>query len=216
MLELGLKSLLSYFLGSLSGSLITGKFYGGVDVREVGSGNAGATNALRHFGWKFAFWVVLIDVGKGILPTALLPGLELPGIGTDPAVSRAWLAVACGMAVVAGHVWPLWFGFKGGKGGATLVGVLAVLAPWLLLPVLSVWILVLILSGYVGLATVCAALSGPVALVLTGTAGENTPLFTFALLMSLFVIYTHRSNLRRLLAGTEDRIDKVRVFHGRR
>lgn len=215
MLELGLKTLLSYFLGSLSGSLITGKFYGGVDVRTVGSGNAGATNALRHFGWKFAFWVVLIDVGKGVLPTAWLPGLELPGVGLDPAVSREWLAVACGMSAVAGHVWPIWFDFKGGKGAATLVGVVAVLGPWLLLPVLSVWVLVLILSGYVGLATVCAALSGPVALILAG-GNEDRPLFAFALLMALFIVYTHRSNLSRLFAGTEDRIDKVRVFHGRR
>ncbi|MBA3562796.1 MAG: glycerol-3-phosphate 1-O-acyltransferase PlsY [Gammaproteobacteria bacterium] len=216
MLELGLKILLSYFLGSLSGSLITGRFYGGIDVRQVGSGNAGATNALRNFGWKFAFWVALIDVGKGWLPTAWLPGLELAGIGIDPEVSRSWLAVACGMAAVAGHVWPLWFGFKGGKGAATLVGVLIALAPWLSLPVLSIWVLVLILSGYVGLATVCAALSAPAAVLLAGATTANTPLLTFAVLMSLFVVYTHRSNLRRLRAGTEERIDRVRVFHSRR
>jgi len=216
MLELGLKILLSYLLGSLSGSLITGRFYGGIDVRKVGSGNAGATNALRNFGWKFAFWVVLIDVAKGWLPAWLLPGLALPGIGLDAGLSRAWLAAACGAAAVVGHVWPLWFGFKGGKGAATLVGVLLALAPWLLVPVLSVWILTLILSGYVGLATVSAALSAPAALVLTGTAARSPALFAFALVMSLFVVYTHRSNLRRMHAGTEERIDRVRVFHGRR
>ncbi|CAN5169977.1 glycerol-3-phosphate 1-O-acyltransferase PlsY [soil metagenome] len=215
MLELGLKILLSYLLGALSGSLITGRFYGGLDVRKVGSGNAGATNAWRHFGWKFAVWVVLIDVAKGWLPVAWFPGLELVGVDLDPEVSRAWLAVACGMAAVVGHVWPLWFGFQGGKGGATLVGVLIGLAPWLLLPVLSVWLLVLVVSGYVGLATVCAALAGPAAVLLAG-ASDDTALFTFAVVMALFVVYTHRSNLRRLLAGTESRIDGVRVFHGRR
>ena len=216
MLEVGLKILLSYMLGSLSGSLVAGRFHGGIDVREVGSGNAGATNALRNFGWKFAFWVVLIDVGKGWLPAWLLPGLALPGIGLDPQVSREWLAVGCGAAAVVGHVWPLWFGFKGGKGAATLVGVLLALAPWLLVPVLSVWVLALILSGYVGLATVVAALSAPAAWVLAGAARANPELFAFTLVMSLFVVYTHRSNLRRMHAGTEERIDRVRVFHGRR
>src|SRR5688572_7955044 len=124
MLELGVKSLLAYLLGSIIGSLIVGQLRGGVDIRTLGSGNAGGTNALRTQGKAFAFWVMLIDIGKGIVTVALLPGWEIPGVGIDPQVSREWLTMACAGAVILGHVYPLWFGFRGGKGAATLVGAL--------------------------------------------------------------------------------------------
>jgi len=127
-LELGVKTLLSYLLGSLLGSLLVGRLRG-VDIREQGSGNAGGTNALRTQGWGFALGVIVIDVGKALLAVGVLPGLALPLIGVDPAVDRDWLIVCCAMAVVVGHVYPVWYEFRGGKGAATLIGAVAVLSP---------------------------------------------------------------------------------------
>src|SRR6187455_1431927 len=132
MLELGLKALVGYFLGSLNGSLVLGEVLGGPDVRTFGSGNAGGTNALRARGKWFALGVVVIDVGKGYVAARWLPGLAIPGIGMDPDVSREWLTLACAGAAVIGHCYPVWFNFAGGKGGATAVGVVAALAPLLL------------------------------------------------------------------------------------
>src|SRR5262245_11441987 len=159
MLELGLKTLLSYLLGSLIGSLIVGRLRGGVDIRKLGSGNPGGTNALRTQGPVFAIWVILIDAGKGWLAAAVVPGLAL--FGPDPAIDRLWLSVACATAVVVGHVYPVWHGFRGGKGAATLVGVLLGLKPVALLPILLVWLCVVMLSGFVGLATMLATAAFP-------------------------------------------------------
>ena len=117
-LELGTKFLLSYFIGSLMGALIVGRIRGGIDIRNLGSGNAGGTNALRTQGIVFAIAVVLIDVGKGAFSTAVIPGLDLPFVGIDPEVSRVWLVLACAAAAVMGHVWPIWHKFRGGKGAA--------------------------------------------------------------------------------------------------
>ena len=166
MLELGTKLLLSYLLGSLNGALIIGKLRG-VDIRRVGSGNAGGTNALRTQGPVFALFVMIIDVGKGWLPAALLPALVLPGIAQDPDVSRVWLMLACGGASIAGHCFPVWFNFRGGKGAATTVGVLIAVAPALLLPGAIVFVGVLVLTGYVGLSTICAAIAMPAWLAIT-------------------------------------------------
>jgi len=149
MLELGVKVLISYLLGSLNGSLVVGRFYD-VDIRSVGSGNAGGTNALRTQGKLFAFIVMLIDVGKGYLPVALLPAVALPGVSVDPDVSRTWLTLACAGAAVVGHCYPVWFDFKGGKGAATAIGALIAIAPVLLIPALLAFVIVLITSGYVG------------------------------------------------------------------
>ena len=166
MLELSIKTLIAYLLGALIGSLIVGRLRGGVDIRTMGSGNAGGTNALRTQGYMFAFWVMLIDIGKGWVAAALLPGLVIPGVGIDPAIDRDWLAVTCAAAVVVGHVYPVWYGFRGGKGAATLVGVLAGLKPVAMLPVLLVWLLTVMITGFVGLATMLATASFPIYLTI--------------------------------------------------
>jgi glycerol-3-phosphate acyltransferase PlsY len=211
MLELGVKTLLAYLVGSLIGSLIVGRLRGGVDIRTMGSGNAGGTNALRTQGLGFAVWVMLIDIGKGWVATALLPGLDIPFIGMDPGVDREWLAVACATAVVAGHVYPVWFGFRGGKGAATLVGVLAGLQPAAVLPVFVVWLVVVMLSGFVGLATMLAVTSFPA--YIAATAEHPSPaLLSFGCAMTIFVCYTHRSNIARMLAGSENRARRLWVF----
>jgi glycerol-3-phosphate acyltransferase PlsY len=210
-LELGMKFLISYFIGSLMGALIVGRLRGGVDIRKLGSGNAGGTNALRTQGLVFALAVVLIDVGKGALATALVPGLDLPLVGIDPAISRVWLTMACAAASVMGHVWPFWHEFRGGKGAATLIGTLVVLAPFMILPVLLVWAWVFVLSGYVGLATMMGGLAAPVYVAVTRLPDEQ-PLFVYSLAMAAYLLFSHRANIARMRAGTEFRNTRLMVF----
>lgn len=212
MLELGTKTLLSYLLGSLIGSLIVGRLRGGVDIRKLGSGNPGGTNALRTQGWAFAIWVIVIDAGKGWLAAAVVP--DLPLFGPDPAVDRLWLCVACAAAVVVGHVYPVWYGFRGGKGAATLVGVLLGLKPVALLPVLAVWLLVVMISGFVGLATMVATAAFP-AYIAAADIDPSRALLTFGCAMVLFVCYTHRANIERMRAGTENRAQRLWLLRKR-
>src|SRR5580693_5472058 len=158
MLELGVKILIAYLLGTLLGSLMLGRLRG-VDIRSMGSGNAGATNALRTQGKLFGFLVLCIDIVKGMLAVWWLPAASLPGVGIDPALPREWLTLACGFSVIVGHVYPVWFGFRGGKGAATMVGVIAAVDVRLLLPMLVSWFVVLVLWGYVGLATMLSGVA---------------------------------------------------------
>jgi glycerol-3-phosphate acyltransferase PlsY len=212
MLELGVKIVVAYLLGTLLGSLLLGRVRG-VDIRSMGSGNAGATNALRTQGKLFAFLVLVIDVAKGALAVRWLPTAVLPGIGFDPSLSREWLTLACGFAVVVGHVYPVWFGFRGGKGAATIVGVIAALDLRLLAPLLVSWLVVLLLTGYVGLATMLSgiALLAAVYLIEPG----NTPLLLFCAALLAFVVYTHRGNIARMRAGQENRVRRLWLFRPR-
>ena len=200
MLELGLKTLIAYLLGSLLGALLVGAARG-VDIRELGSGNAGGTNALRTQGFWFAAGVVLIDIGKGIVAAGWLPDWNIPGIASDPGVDRAWLAATCAAAVVAGHVWPLYHEFRGGKGGATLVGTLLVLAPVVVPVAIAGWLLIVLLTGFVGLATMIVAATVPIALWLFGL--QSLPLLVFAMAMAVFLVWAHRSNIGRMRSGDE-------------
>ena len=206
MLELAVKTLIAYLLGSLMGALILGVLRG-VDIRTQGSGNAGGTNALRTQGKAFALGVVVIDVAKGWFSAAILPALALPGVAIDPSLGRDWLAVSCAAAATAGHVWPVWFEFRGGKGAATVIGVILGIAPSLLPPLLGVWLVVVMLTGFVGLGTMLGVGALPVA-VLWRTPGD-TALLAFALVVAAFVVYTHRGNIQRMLAGNENRARKL-------
>jgi len=207
MLELGLKVTLAYLLGSVMGALLVGRLRGGVDIREVGSGNAGGTNALRTQGKAFAFWVVFIDVGKGILAAAVIPRLDIPGIGFDPVVDRELLFYLVAFAAIAGHVFPFWYGYRGGKGGATAAGLLCFLSPTLAVPILVMWLFVIFFTGFVGLATIAAAVA---AAVWVGIAelDESRYFFVFACAVAAVIIYTHRSNIGRMAKGTESRFGR--------
>ena len=211
MLDLFLKAILSYFLGGLLGGLIVGKFKGGVDIRQQGSGNAGGTNALRTQGWQFALWVMIIDIGKGWLAVRAIAPLSLSF--ADSSLSE-WRGVVCAMAVVVGHVFPCWFGFRGGKGAATLVGVVAGLAAAALPWVLGVWLVVLMLTGFVGLSTMLATFSFNFWILLTH-AVPQAQLLTFSVVMTLFVIYTHRANIARMRNGMENRARSLWLFKSR-
>jgi acyl phosphate:glycerol-3-phosphate acyltransferase len=209
-LELGLKSLIGYLLGSFMGALLVGQLRG-VDIRQLGSGNAGGTNALRTQGLAFAAAVVVIDVGKGWLAAGWLPGWSIPGIGLDATVDRDWLTAACGLSAVFGHVWPLWYDFRGGKGAATMVGALVPLAPWLLVPVIATWVAVVLVSGYVAVATMLAALVAPLVL-LTVVRPMPWPVLCLTGFLAAFLVWTHRSNILRLRAGRENRMNQLWLF----
>jgi acyl phosphate:glycerol-3-phosphate acyltransferase len=212
MLELSVKTLLAYLLGALLGSLILGRLRG-VDIRRLGSGNAGATNALRTQGKLFGLWVLLIDLGKGVFAVLYLPAAVLPGVNIDPELSREWLTLACGLAVIVGHVYPVWFAFHGGKGVATMVGVVGAVQPRLLLPLLSSWLVVLLLTGYVGLASMLAGAAVVVVVYLREPG--NLPLLAFCIVIELFLVYTHRANIARMRAGQENRVQKLWLFRSR-
>ena len=212
MLELGVKALVAYLLGSLIGSLVLGRLKG-VDIREQGSGNAGGTNALRTQGWKFALLVVVIDVGKALLAVGVLPELDLPFVGLDPALDREWLAVACAASGVVGHVYPVWYEFRGGKGAATLIGTVAVLAPAALAPLILVWLACVMLTGFVGLGTMLGTATLPVYVALTRPG--DLPLIVFGAVMTAFVVYTHRANVTRMLAGNENRARRLWLLRPR-
>ncbi len=214
MTSLMVKLAISYLLGSLMGSLIVGRFHGGVDVREVGSGNAGGTNALRTQGAAFAFWVMVIDVGKAVLATTLVANATLPALGADVLTPIA-TALACGAAAVIGHVWPAFFGLRGGKGAATLLGTLAVVAPIGLVPVLLVFVASLVITGYVGLSTTLATWAFAVYAALAMPDGIRSPFFVFAVAMAAFITFTHRGNLQRMRAGEEHRFEKAMLFRRR-
>jgi len=212
--ELLVKVVASYLLGSLIGSLIVGRLRGGVDIRTLGSGNAGSTNALRTQGKAFAFWVLLIDIGKGIVATRLiapLPSSALGLAGASAAMWSEWLPVACGLAAIVGHIYPLWHGFRGGKGVATLVGVLFGLDVMLLLAVLLTWLVMTMLFGFVGLASMVAAASVSAYVDIAGME-PRVPLLTFGIAITLLVVFTHRTNIARMRAGREPRARRLWLF----
>ena len=214
MIELILKGALSYLLGSIVGSLAVARLTGGVDIRTLGSGNAGATNALRTQGRKVALAVLVIDLAKGWIATAMVATWAMPvGITAASAALAAWSTPVCGLAVMLGHVYPLWYGFRGGKGVATLLGAVLGIKAWLLLPMILTWLAAVIAFGYVGLASILGAVALAVALALTRA---GTPLLVFGILSTLLILYTHRSNLARMRAGTESRARRLWLFGTRR
>ena len=208
------KLVLSYLLGSVMGGLVVGRLRGGVDIRKLGSGNAGGTNALRTQGKAFAAWVMAIDVGKALLAVLVVAPASVAALGPDALAPDA-TAYACGAAAVVGHVWPAFFGLRGGKGAATLLGTLAATHAFGLIPVLGVFAVSLVLSGFVGLSTILATWSLALYAALATERGVADPLFAFAVAMASFITWTHRGNIERMRAGTENRFEKVMLFRGR-
>ncbi len=195
--------LLAYLLGSFSGSLMLGALRK-VDIRLSGSGNAGGTNAFRTQGFRFALGVVLIDVAKGVLAAAFISRLHF--FGPDIAADHSTQVVLCGFAAIVGHCFPVWHGFRGGKGAATAVGVLCVVQPLALAPMLLTWLVVLTVTGWVGLATILAGISlVPAFLWLKAEPAQ----LVFALALALFLLFTHRVNVRKMRLGSEYRFERA-------
>ena len=214
MIELIIKGGMSYLLGSVIGSLAVARLTGGVDIRTLGSGNAGATNALRTQGKKIGFVVLVIDLAKGWIATAAIAPWVIPGIVlSTPAALADWRVPVCGIAVMLGHVYPVWYGFRGGKGVATLFGAVLGASAWLVVPMILTWLVAVIAFGYVGLASILGALSLVVAIELSS---PGAPLLAFGIFATLLVVYTHRSNIARMRAGTESRARRLWLFGSRR
>mgnify|MGYP006137561009 FL=1 len=203
-LEQILRIIFSYLIGSTSGSMLMGKIRG-VDIRTMGSGNAGGTNAFRTQGTIFALTVVVIDIAKGYIATYYISGDFGHG---------SLLGILCGIAAVLGHVYPAYYNFKGGKGAGTLVGILIGLHPFALLISFTVWLFILVLTGYVGLSTMLAGISFPM-VIYADMGGLNSNMGSFSIIMALFLIFTHRSNIVRMLQGNENRFEKIMVFRKR-
>lgn len=184
--------LASYLLGSIPFGLIIGKLWASVDVREHGSGNIGTTNVLRTLGKGPAAVVLVLDLLKGALPVVAAQSFGLSD----------WIVAAAGLAAVAGHVWSAFLRFNGGKGIATALGVAVAFDLRLALALLTVWILVVFVTRYISVASLAGALCMPVFL---WAFGHGTEYVSTAAVISLLAFWRHRSNLSRLLAGTEYR-----------
>lgn len=217
-------SLIGYLLGSIPTSVLVGRIFFKKDLRNFGSGNAGGTNSFRVLGWKAGLFVSAFDLAKAYAAAsvgAVLAGLP-DGGRSLAAVLPAWvpgtevLGLLGGTAAVVGHVWPLFAGFRGGKGVACAGGLLLALAPLPFLAAAAVFALLLGSFGIVSLASVGAALAFPLAVTVAWVAGAGVgiPLLAAAWLLGPFIAFTHRTNLLRLVRGEEKRFEKVR-FIGR-
>ena len=193
----------SYLIGSISGGVIVGKIRN-TDIRQKGSKAAGATNAFRTMGTIFALTVLIIDVYKGYFVVEYIPTL----LNNDTDAIKALAGIMC----ILGHAYPLYFKFKGGKGVGTALGALIAFPE--LLPLIGIalaaWIIILIITGYVGLSSILATLSVPILYILTkGTICDH--LGISSLIISLFIIFTHRENIKRMINGTENRFEKIMI-----
>ena len=191
--------LLAYLIGSIPSAVWAGRLFHGIDIRQHGSGNAGATNTIRVLGWVTGIPVLLLDMAKGWFATSLPLYLHIPPQGSE---QMTIAQIICGTAAILGHVFPAFAGFRGGKGVATTFGVLLALHPLLTVSCAGVFMAVLLLSGYVSLASMTAGLAFPVLLMTV----FHTPSITFrifAIVVAIALIITHKKNITRLLKGEE-------------
>ena len=191
---LALMLVLAYLVGATPTSYVAGRLGRGIDLREHGSKNLGATNVYRVLGWTYAIPVALIDVAKGMAPVVVLgPWSNGP----------AWFTVGLGLAAVLGHIFSPYVGFKGGKGVATAAGMFLALAPLAVVISVPIWIVMLWLSGYVSVASLTVAVLFPLWVRLTVPGQPYT--FWAAVALAMIIAYSHRKNIRRLRDGTENR-----------
>ncbi len=198
-MTLALWLLASYVLGSLPTSYLAAKFGAGIDLREVGSKSLGATNVYRVLGWKYAIPVGVIDMAKGAIPVLAFA----PRAGT-----AEWIPLATGTAAVVGHVFSVFVRFRGGKGVATAAGAVVALQPGALGLAAIVWVGVLLSTHIVSLASMAGAVAFPVAVWIVDR--DNVWLLGAGSALALFIVFTHRANIRRMLEGTEHRFGRSR------
>jgi glycerol-3-phosphate acyltransferase PlsY len=192
---------LAYLAGSIPSAVWAGKLFHGIDVREHGSGNAGATNTVRVLGWKTGIPVLIFDLFKGWL-AAMLP--RFLDAAPESSETLMVLQIACGLAAIIGHVFPVFAGFRGGKGVATTFGVLLALHPLLTLTCAGIFLIVLLASGYVSLGSMIAVAMFPILLV-TLFRSPSIWLTVFSVIVAAAVIITHTKNIKRLIRGEEKR-----------
>jgi len=198
-LALSISLILTYLIGSVPFAYIYGKIFRKIDIREHGSGNVGATNVLRVFGTKAGIIVLLLDIIKGYLPVLIIC-LLYP--------LTQWQPVLIGIFAILGHTFTIFLKFRGGRGVATSAGVFLALSPYTITAAILIFILVVVITKYVSLGSMFAAIF----LVITHTIffllceSSNSYIFYFTLLISFFIIYKHKPNIKRLIKGTENKI----------
>jgi len=206
---------LSYLVGSIPTAIITGKVLRGIDVRQFGSGNAGGTNAFRVLGWKAGLFVSLFDIAKGAFATVVISQIRFDAPFLNPTV----LMILAGLCAILGHTFTIFAGFKGGKGVACGAGMIIGLYPLVFLFCLLVFALVLFSTGIVAISSISAAISLPVILWLFDRFGSRPvdhALLIFSIIIPVFIIFTHRSNIKRLLKGEEKPFEKLILFRRRK
>ena len=212
MIELVILLLISYITGSFPTSIVMTRVIKNIDIREHGSGNAGATNVFRVLGWKYAILVLAFDIFKGWLPTAVYATIIFQKL---PVPDQGLVQILCGCAAVIGHIYPIFTGFKGGKGVGSLIGVLLALFPLAFLLCLLVGVVVITTTGYVSLGSISAGIALPIIILILprlGLISPNLSLVVFSLLVPWVIIYTHRSNISRIRNGTENRFKKAIIL----
>ncbi len=200
--------ILAYLIGSIPSSLIVSRSQFNIDIRDYGSGNAGATNTFRVLGSKWGTLVMIMDMLKGLIAVKL--ALLLPYyIGNE--FERTNFQIGLGLAAVLGHIFPIWAEFRGGKGVATLFGLIISISPWTALSCVGVFLVVLYLTRFVSLSSILASMAFPVFILVVFNV-DNIAYRIFAIAVALLVVMTHQKNIGRLLSGIEN---KVPIFKNR-
>lgn len=221
MLSLLLIVLISYFLGSIPGALWSSKGLYGVDIRNYGSKNAGATNAFRVVGWPAGVLATVVDMGKGYLSAGIVASYvridPLPALGVFGWDGEVLIGLIAGLVAILGHMFPIFARFEGGKGVNTAAGILIALTPWTMLYTMLVFAAVLFSTRYVSLSSITAAVAFPtiVAVRRYGFGADLDPsLLVFGIVLGLAIVIAHQSNIRRLWKGTENRVSSFAPAQG--
>ncbi|MFH0990494.1 MAG: glycerol-3-phosphate 1-O-acyltransferase PlsY [bacterium] len=216
MINLAIVILLSYIVGSVPTSIMLSKWIHGFDIRTKGSGNAGGTNVFRVLGWKAGLFVIIVDAGKAAIATTIIARLfwdpALPFYNRTPFDDFTIIQIICGAAAIIGHIWTMFAGFKGGKGIASGAGMLIGIAPTEFAISIGVFLLVLWLYKTVSLGSIAAAISFPFSIflrhnVLGDEIHSYKTLIVFSFAVAVLLVYSHRENVKRLIAGTEKKIN---------
>lgn len=194
--------LLAYLIGSIPTSVWVSQYFFNIDIRDYGSGNAGATNTYRVLGPKWGTLVMIVDMLKGILAVKL--ALLLPAYA-DSDMNLQNLQTGLGLAAVIGHIFPIWADFRGGKGVATLFGLVLGISPWTALSCVGIFILVLYLTRFVSLSSILASIAFPIFILVIFNV-DNPVYRIFAIAVALMVLLTHQKNIGRLLRGSESKV----------
>ena len=220
MIPISIIAILSYLIGSIPTSIIVARKARGIDIRHYGSGNAGGTNVIRVLGWKAGLFVIALDMAKGMVATMVVARLmegPIPFSNATPFDDFTVVQIIAGCSAILGHIWTVFAGFKGGKGIATAGGMLIGIAPIEVAVSFGVFALVFLLTHYVSLGSLSAAVAFPLTMFfrenvfMVDVPGYGTLIF-FSIGISLLIIYTHRTNIVRLLRGKENRIASIRLF----
>ncbi len=196
--------LIAYSLGSIPTAVWVSRYFFGIDIRDYGSGNAGATNTFRTLGTKWGIFVMAVDILKGVMAGLLFLLLPAQYLGADHELQRTNFQICLGMAAVIGHIFPVWANFKGGKGVATVFGMVIAIQPLVAVFCVGIFIVVLYLTRFVSLSSMLAGIAFPIFILLI--YHEHVPLYrVFAIAVALLIVFTHQKNINRLLSGNESK-----------